>query len=222
MADRTKWAARIKLVAEREVAPFEVPEVSSLPLHRTRSTESDLSISTCVCPDRGVIQNSMHHRVSAYMQHLHPTLLNHLANLDRTLSPSSSSSSPTSTSIITSDPWSLPLSSTSSATGTSSVLSDGAIFAKATINTSIVTGRLPPRVVAQMRGGLSEEELKQVEDGEVMPYAACGISVTCHPRDPEVPSVQMNLRYFEAWQEDRERELGPVVAWFGSVTSICP
>ena len=51
---------------------------------------------------------------------------------------------------------------------------------------------IPPAAVAQMnaRG-------KKLPEGKEMPFFACGISSVIHPKNPFVPTIHFNFRYFE-------------------------
>ena len=51
---------------------------------------------------------------------------------------------------------------------------------------------LPPAAVAEMnaRG-------KKFPEGKEMPFFACGISSVIHPKNPFVPTIHFNFRYFE-------------------------
>lgn len=85
--------------------------------------------------------------------------------------------------------------------GRSRVMTEGAVFEKAGVNVSAVTGtRLPPSIIAQR------------PQAEGHPYFATGISLVLHPWNPHVPTVHMNCRYFEA---------GPVW-WFGGGSDLTP
>jgi coproporphyrinogen III oxidase len=94
--------------------------------------------------------------------------------------------------------------------GVSRVLSQGTAFEKAGINRSIVEGMLPPGV-AQRFGSRAGGE------GETAFFAA-GVSLVVHPSSPMVPTVHLNVRYFEI--------IGPtgeaVDAWFGGGTDLTP
>ncbi len=85
--------------------------------------------------------------------------------------------------------------------GVTCVIQDGHTFEKAGVNVSVVHGRLPPAAVAQMNargknikagGGKKGDD----EDGSV-PFFAAGISSVIHPRNPNVPTLHFNYRYFE-------------------------
>ena len=38
---------------------------------------------------------------------------------------------------------------------------------------------------------------KQLPEGEELPFFAAGISCVIHPRNPNIPTVHFNYRYFE-------------------------
>ena len=76
--------------------------------------------------------------------------------------------------------------------GISCILQDGNTFEKAGVNISVFHGMIPPAAVAQMnaRG-------KKLPEGKEMPFFACGISSVIHPKNPFVPTIHFNFRYFE-------------------------
>jgi coproporphyrinogen III oxidase len=81
------------------------------------------------------------------------------------------------------------------------VLRDGAIFEQAGVNFSEVWGsHLPPSILAQR------------PEAEGHGFYATGTSLVLHPRNPYVPTVHLNYRYFEA---------GPVW-WFGGGADLTP
>jgi coproporphyrinogen III oxidase len=94
--------------------------------------------------------------------------------------------------------------------GLSRVLTDGALLEKAGVNRSIVEGVLPAttahRVGARI-GGSSEA-----------PFFAAGVSLVVHPHSPMIPTVHLNVRYFEIGDESG----APVDAWFGGGTDLTP
>lgn len=92
--------------------------------------------------------------------------------------------------------------------GISRVLEDGAVFEKAGVNFSDVTGaRLPPAATAarpQLAG---------------RPFHATGVSVVIHPRNPYVPTSHANVRCFVAPARDAsERD----VWWVGGGFDLTP
>lgn len=85
--------------------------------------------------------------------------------------------------------------------GRSRVLRDGAIFEQAGVNFSEVWGsHLPPSILAQR------------PEAKGHGFYATGTSLVLHPRNPYVPTVHLNYRYFEA---------GPVW-WFGGGADLTP
>ncbi|CAK9796053.1 Oxygen-dependent coproporphyrinogen-III oxidase [Anthophora plagiata] len=89
--------------------------------------------------------------------------------------------------------------------GITCILQDGVVFEKAGVNVSVVTGTLPPGAVQQMRS-----RGKQMQEGPV-PFFAAGVSAVIHPRNPMVPTIHFNYRYFEVENED-----GSIQWWFGA------
>ncbi|XP_067621476.1 oxygen-dependent coproporphyrinogen-III oxidase isoform X1 [Eurosta solidaginis] len=95
--------------------------------------------------------------------------------------------------------------------GITCVLQDGEVFEKAGVNISVVTGMLPPGAVQQMR-----TRGKKLEDGKKLPFYAAGVSAVIHPRNPNVPTIHFNYRYFEL-ESDNEKQW-----WFGGGTDLTP
>ncbi|CAK9796055.1 Oxygen-dependent coproporphyrinogen-III oxidase [Anthophora plagiata] len=95
--------------------------------------------------------------------------------------------------------------------GITCILQDGVVFEKAGVNVSVVTGTLPPGAVQQMRS-----RGKQMQEGPV-PFFAAGVSAVIHPRNPMVPTIHFNYRYFEVENED-----GSIQWWFGGGTDLTP
>ena len=87
----------------------------------------------------------------------------------------------------------------------------GKIFEKAGVNVSVVYGNLPPQAVQQMRS--RGTDLK----GNKFPFFAAGISSVIHPRNPFVPTLHFNYRYFEVQDESGKKH-----SWFGGGTDLTP
>ncbi|CAH1636668.1 unnamed protein product [Spodoptera littoralis] len=94
--------------------------------------------------------------------------------------------------------------------GISCVLQDGRVFEKAGVNISVVSGTLPPAAVQQMRS-----RGKNLQNSE-LPFFAAGVSAVIHPRNPMVPTIHFNYRYFEVRDKDG------VQWWFGGGTDLTP
>jgi len=85
--------------------------------------------------------------------------------------------------------------------GRSRVMKEGRVFEQGGVNFSEVQGeRLPPAILSQR------------PEAEGHNWFATGTSMVLHPRNPYVPTVHLNYRYFEA---------GPVW-WFGGGADLTP
>ena len=104
------------------------------------------------------------------------------------------------------DPWSRP----GGGGGVSRVMSEGRTFEKAGINRSVVEGTMPGptarRLGAQI-GGVEETR-----------FFVTGMSLVVHPRSPMVPTVHLNVRYFEITDAEGTR----LDRWFGGGTDLTP
>jgi coproporphyrinogen III oxidase len=94
--------------------------------------------------------------------------------------------------------------------GVARVLADGTTFEKAGINRSAVSGVLPPGAAQRLgaRGAVADETH----------FYATGVSLVVHPRSPMVPTVHLNVRYFDLADADGRM----VDAWFGGGTDLTP
>tara|TARA_R110002049_G_scaffold15417_5_gene63068 strand:- start:17164 stop:18066 length:903 start_codon:yes stop_codon:yes gene_type:complete len=89
--------------------------------------------------------------------------------------------------------------------GRSRVIENGAVFEKGGVNISAVHGALPE----------SMQNYFGVKDAD---FFACGLSLVIHPKNPMVPTVHANWRYFEMY--DKEGKL--VDQWFGGGQDLTP
>ncbi|WP_299008372.1 oxygen-dependent coproporphyrinogen oxidase [uncultured Tenacibaculum sp.] len=89
--------------------------------------------------------------------------------------------------------------------GRTRVIENGDIFEKGGVNISAVHGELP-EVLRNQFG---------VESGD---FFACGLSLVIHPKNPFVPTVHANWRYFEMY--DGEGNI--VNQWFGGGQDLTP
>jgi coproporphyrinogen III oxidase len=94
--------------------------------------------------------------------------------------------------------------------GYSRVMIDGNTFEKGGINRSVVYGRLPAAAAARLGG-------RGVTDGESQ-FFATGVSLVIHPRSPMIPTVHLNVRYFELSDDNGEL----CDAWYGGGTDLTP
>ena len=89
--------------------------------------------------------------------------------------------------------------------GKTRVISNGAVFEKGGVNTSIVHGTVSDTMRKQL--GI---------DGAR--WFACGLSLVIHPLNPFVPTTHANWRYFELYDEQ-----GKVIKWwFGGGSDLTP
>lgn len=83
------------------------------------------------------------------------------------------------------------------------MMQEGETFEKAGVNVSVVHGMLPADAMRQMRA-----RGKDLPANKELPFFAAGISSVIHPRNPHVPTVHFNYRYFELTKEDGEKMVG--------------
>ena len=79
------------------------------------------------------------------------------------------------------DPWQRP----NGGGGVSCLLEEGALFERAGVNFSHVTGHALPPSASAARPELAGRA-----------FDAMGVSLVLHPRNPYVPTVHMNVRFF--------------------------
>lgn len=89
--------------------------------------------------------------------------------------------------------------------GRSRVIENGAVFEKGGVNISAVHGALPA----------SMQNYFGVKDSD---FFACGLSLVIHPKNPLVPTVHANWRYFEMY----DKKGGLVDQWFGGGQDLTP
>ena len=121
-------------------------------------------------------------RVSELMQGLHDKICQGLEQVDGNTT-------------FKEDSWERP----EGGGGRSRVMREGAVFEQGGVNFSEVWGdHLPPSILAQRPEAAGHR------------FYATGTSMVLHPRNPYIPTVHLNYRYFEA---------GPVW-WFGGVLDL--
>ena len=89
--------------------------------------------------------------------------------------------------------------------GRTRVIENGAVFEKGGVNISGVHGQLPE----------SMQRYLNVEDAA---FFACGLSLVLHPKNPMVPTVHANWRYFELY--DQNKNIAD--QWFGGGLDLTP
>jgi len=89
--------------------------------------------------------------------------------------------------------------------GRTRVIENANVFEKGGVNISGVHGKLPEAM--QKMFGVAEAD-----------FFACGLSLVLHPKNPMVPTVHANWRYFEMYDET-----GKVIEqWFGGGQDLTP
>jgi len=89
--------------------------------------------------------------------------------------------------------------------GKSRIMENGKIFEKAGVNISAVSGVLPK----------SLEGYFDVKDSK---FFACGLSLVFHPKNPMIPTVHANFRYFELYNLEGDLK----DQWFGGGQDLTP
>lgn len=93
--------------------------------------------------------------------------------------------------------------------GKTRVISNGKVFEKGGINTSVVHGS----ITEQMQGQLNLPATSQGQE-----WFAAGISIVIHPLNPFVPTIHCNYRMFEiSGPENITNQI-----WFGGGTDLTP
>ncbi|WP_346883794.1 oxygen-dependent coproporphyrinogen oxidase [uncultured Algibacter sp.] len=89
--------------------------------------------------------------------------------------------------------------------GRTRVIENGNVFEKGGVNISGVNGKLPKSMQTYFKVG-------EVD------FFACGLSLVLHPKNPMVPTVHANWRYFEMYDDN-----GPIIdSWFGGGQDLTP
>ena len=89
--------------------------------------------------------------------------------------------------------------------GRTRVIENGNVFEKGGVNISAVHGALP--VAMQTYFNVGEVD-----------FFACGLSLVIHPKNPMVPTVHANWRYFEMY----DKEGNVINSWFGGGQDLTP
>ncbi|CAH8282743.1 coproporphyrinogen oxidase [Mariniflexile fucanivorans] len=97
--------------------------------------------------------------------------------------------------------------------GRTRVIENGNVFEKGGVNISAVHGKLPD----------SMQKLFNVDEAD---FFACGLSLVLHPKNPMVPTVHANWRYFEMYPKNVSGETSPLgaggLSWFGGGQDLTP
>ena len=89
--------------------------------------------------------------------------------------------------------------------GRTRVIENGEVFEKGGVNISNVHGKLPKSMQTYFKVGDVD-------------FFACGLSLVLHPKNPFVPTVHANWRYFEMYNKE-----GDIIdSWFGGGQDLTP
>ena len=89
--------------------------------------------------------------------------------------------------------------------GRTRILQNGGVFEKGGVNISKVYGKLPKSMQSYFKVGDVD-------------FFACGLSLVMHPKNPMIPTVHANWRYFEMY--DKRGEI--IDQWFGGGLDLTP
>jgi coproporphyrinogen III oxidase len=89
--------------------------------------------------------------------------------------------------------------------GRTRVIENGNVFEKGGVNISAVHGELPQAMQAYFNVGDCD-------------FFACGLSLVLHPKNPMLPTVHANWRYFEMY--DKKGNI--IDSWFGGGQDLTP
>ena len=130
--------------------------------------------------------------VAAYLEGLQLRIIEGVQTLD-------------SVSFVT-DQWRKPADAALGGHGTTAILEDGVLFERAGVGFSHVTGKQLPPSASASRPGLAGRS-----------FEAIGVSLVLHPRNPYVPTVHMNVRFFVAHHPGAAD-----IWWFGGGMDLTP
>ena len=104
------------------------------------------------------------------------------------------------------DPWEKPRDAPLGGGGLTQILENGKLLERGGVGFSHVVGRKLPPSASANRPELAGRS-----------FEAIGVSLVFHPRNPYVPTVHMNVRFFVAHADGRQD-----VYWFGGGTDLTP
>lgn len=130
----------------------------------------------------------MKEKFYTYIQHLQDTICNKLEEIDQKAK-------------FKEDLWNRE----QGGGGRTRIIENGNVFEKGGVNISRVYGELPKAM----------QEYFKVEN---VNFFACGLSLVLHPKNPFVPTVHANWRYFEMY--DKQGNI--IKNWFGGGQDLTP
>ena len=106
------------------------------------------------------------------------------------------------------DDWNKSSNNELKGNGRTRIIENGSLFERGGVNFSHVFGKSLPPSATKIRPEL-----------EGRPFEAMGLSLVFHPRNPHVPTVHMNVRFFIAHPKKKEEV---EVWWFGGGMDLTP
>ena len=106
------------------------------------------------------------------------------------------------------DDWNKSSNNELKGNGRTRIIENGSLFERGGVNFSHVFGKSLPPSATKIRPEL-----------EGRPFEAMGLSLVFHPRNPHVPTVHMNVRFFIAHTKKKEEV---EVWWFGGGMDLTP
>lgn len=97
--------------------------------------------------------------------------------------------------------------------GITCVMQEGEVFEKAGVNITVMRASLSPKLQESMRA-----RGKNLPTDRKFKFFAAGISSVIHPKNPYVPTVHFNFRYFEIQDEFGENKH----SWYGGGADLTP
>lgn len=91
--------------------------------------------------------------------------------------------------------------------GRTRIIQEGNVIEKGGVNFSAVEGELPKMIANALK----------LDAGH---FFASGVSIVIHPKNPMVPIIHMNVRYFETKKSPEDKEV--LAAWFGGGIDLTP
>jgi coproporphyrinogen III oxidase len=102
--------------------------------------------------------------------------------------------------------------------GKTRVISNGNVFEKGGVNTSVVYGEVTDAMKTQLKMGTS---VSPEISSQPMKWFASGLSIVIHPNNPFVPTVHCNYRMFELYGIKDGQDI-LIDRWFGGGTDLTP
>ncbi|KAF2362242.1 Coproporphyrinogen III oxidase aerobic [Trinorchestia longiramus] len=97
--------------------------------------------------------------------------------------------------------------------GITCVMEGGEVLERAGVNVTVLKAPLKPEMLDSMRA-----RGKDLPADRQFEFFAAGVSSVIHPRNPHVPTMHFNFRYFEVWDQHGQNRR----SWFGGGADLTP